>query len=50
MIMLVKTEVIKISTHTLTWSVTSLLAGITTSRVISTHTLTWSVTRKIGLK
>ena len=37
-----------ISTHTLTWSVTSydiVYNGVT---VISTHTLTWSVTRERG--
>ena len=34
----------KISTHTLTWSVTlKLISGLLTT-VISTHTLTWSVT------
>ena len=34
----------KISTHTLTWSVTEELADSTDSNKISTHTLTWSVT------
>ena len=33
-----------ISTHTLTWSVTSLSLGSTMVLAISTHTLTWSVT------
>ena len=33
-----------ISTHTLTWSVTSQLAGLDVAKPISTHTLTWSVT------
>ena len=33
-----------ISTHTLTWSVTSNGNMISTAKVISTHTLTWSVT------
>ena len=35
---------LKISTHTLTWSVTSLLIFSPLSVHISTHTLTWSVT------
>ena len=34
----------RISTHTLTWSVTHSLAPITLQAPISTHTLTWSVT------
>ena len=34
-----------ISTHTLTWSVTSQLSVKISGAVISTHTLTWSVTR-----
>ena len=34
-----------ISTHTLTWSVTLIVANVIYTRVISTHTLTWSVTR-----
>ena len=34
-----------ISTHTLTWSVTSMLNSISHVSKISTHTLTWSVTR-----
>ena len=33
-----------ISTHTLTWSVTSSSVGSSSLSVISTHTLTWSVT------
>ena len=33
-----------ISTHTLTWSVTTTLKGVAGKEVISTHTLTWSVT------
>ena len=33
-----------ISTHTLTWSVTSLAVAAKTADGISTHTLTWSVT------
>ena len=33
-----------ISTHTLTWSVTLIVANVIYTRVISTHTLTWSVT------
>ena len=33
-----------ISTHTLTWSVTVPILGLTNAQNISTHTLTWSVT------
>ena len=36
-----------ISTHTLTWSVTSLWVIPPTLSPISTHTLTWSVTFRI---
>ncbi len=36
---------IKISTHTLTWSVTIPVNVIVFSKNISTHTLTWSVTK-----
>ena len=36
---------IKISTHTLTWSVTGSCVRFTDITQISTHTLTWSVTR-----
>ena len=35
-----------ISTHTLTWSVTSLAVAAKTADGISTHTLTWSVTMR----
>ena len=35
----------KISTHTLTWSVTVRFFCLSLSFTISTHTLTWSVTR-----
>ena len=35
----------KISTHTLTWSVTEYQLTCRTRICISTHTLTWSVTR-----
>ena len=35
---------LKISTHTLTWSVTLSVQRWSVYRVISTHTLTWSVT------
>ncbi|RGG24592.1 hypothetical protein DWY44_01860 [Ruminococcus sp. AF25-19] len=35
-----------ISTHTLTWSVTVPILGLTNAQNISTHTLTWSVTRQ----
>ena len=35
---------VQISTHTLTWSVTSVEHGIYKGSCISTHTLTWSVT------
>ena len=39
----------KISTHTLTWSVTQRSNGKTYAVCISTHTLTWSVTiDKVG--
>ena len=38
------TSVQKISTHTLTWSVTSYLNSNGRGKYISTHTLTWSVT------
>ena len=34
-----------ISTHTLTWSVTSVASGDYHDMDISTHTLTWSVTK-----
>ena len=40
----------KISTHTLTWSVTSSCFKYIIWQSISTHTLTWSVTRKWGFK
>ena len=36
-----------ISTHTLTWSVTAMIAAIETAIIISTHTLTWSVTEML---
>ena len=36
--------ILKISTHTLTWSVTDSTADENADRKISTHTLTWSVT------
>ena len=36
---------INISTHTLTWSVTTTLKGVAGKETISTHTLTWSVTK-----
>ena len=35
----------RISTHTLTWSVTCIYTACFISKCISTHTLTWSVTR-----
>ena len=38
-----------ISTHTLTWSVTSVCIPQITARSISTHTLTWSVTCLIAV-
>ena len=39
-------EIMDISTHTLTWSVTmGQVVVITGKRGISTHTLTWSVTK-----
>ena len=34
----------RISTHTLTWSVTNIIKIVLTRLTISTHTLTWSVT------
>ena len=34
----------RISTHTLTWSVTRFTAILKSRKEISTHTLTWSVT------
>ena len=34
----------EISTHTLTWSVTSKMQDLVAITGISTHTLTWSVT------
>ena len=34
----------KISTHTLTWSVTKHRTNVAVTFAISTHTLTWSVT------
>ena len=37
-------RIIIISTHTLTWSVTSAIDEYLRGNVISTHTLTWSVT------
>ena len=37
-------QIYKISTHTLTWSVTILLVFCYSHMEISTHTLTWSVT------
>ena len=37
-------DIIIISTHTLTWSVTAIRENISIYRPISTHTLTWSVT------
>ena len=39
-----KVYYICISTHMLTWSVTSFLLRSTSMKLISTHTLTWSVT------
>ena len=37
-------ELNRISTHTLTWSVTDSIGIPISSHFISTHTLTWSVT------
>ena len=39
-----KVGLIDISTHTLTWSVTTAVTAAETATTISTHTLTWSVT------
>ena len=41
-------ETNRISTHTLTWSVTELWEQVAHKLWISTHTLTWSVTARIG--
>ena len=38
----------RISTHTLTWSVTKFMQVTYYPEVISTHTLTWSVTGEIN--
>ena len=43
MIAAIETAII-ISTHTLTWSVTTAMIGKAADEFISTHTLTWSVT------
>ena len=40
----------EISTHTLTWSVTSMTVVTQLSPQISTHTLTWSVTSTLCIK
>ena len=40
---------LKISTHTLTWSVTEYISKNLGKSIISTHTLTWSVTCQYGL-
>ena len=37
----------KISTHTLTWSVTPIKENLVADKIISTHTLTWSVTAEV---
>ena len=42
-------HLIKISTHTLTWSVTGKIYDICFFMPISTHTLTWSVTIDINV-
>ena len=39
----------KISTHTLTWSVTNLSCCFLRAFAISTHTLTWSVTSSLNV-
>ncbi len=41
---------IRISTHTLTWSVTPSISFLYALILISTHTLTWSVTGNAGSK
>ena len=38
---------LKISTHTLTWSVTNVALKNSATQAISTHTLTWSVTYRL---
>ena len=40
---------VQISTHTLTWSVTTPYCFTSVQQKISTHTLTWSVTRTIDV-
>ena len=40
-------QVIIISTHTLTWSVTLQAYALSKGIMISTHTLTWSVTNVV---
>ena len=40
--------ILRISTHTLTWSVTCPFCGADLKHRISTHTLTWSVTLNFG--
>ena len=44
-----RTFCIAISTHTLTWSVTTAELEKNISDIISTHTLTWSVTGFLSL-
>ena len=41
---------LRISTHTLTWSVTKDFLRYAIGKIISTHTLTWSVTRYTNTK
>ena len=45
-----KSRTKKISTHTLTWSVTYHKGDVSTAIGISTHTLTWSVTDAEAVK
>ena len=45
-----KSPLLTISTHTLTWSVTSAGEDIQAALCISTHTLTWSVTEDRALE
>ena len=47
---IVASKISEISTHTLTWSVTSSNVALSIIIGISTHTLTWSVTDEITKK
>ena len=49
MFMELNREIISISTHTLTWSVTRTGSNPVRGTIISTHTLTWSVTLQLWI-